>query len=138
MTKISSKPNQKLRTPSEVKRSVTEVTNELVASSLDVLHDEELQETNEGNNLGKSSLGDGIRSEDSGQTVGVGVEGVTGVVDVSTQVNTSTSDDVSKEGKLTDTSVLDLNITEAVKLFFVSVSNKAKGIEESVRRRRLE
>merc|ERR1711966_133267 len=46
--------------PSEVKGSVTEVTDELVSGSLNVLHDGKLQEANEGNNLEKSGSGDGI------------------------------------------------------------------------------
>lgn len=56
---------------------------------------------------------------------------MSGVIDVAVQVDTSTGDDVSKEGKLTDTAVLDLNISKTVELFFISVSNKAKGIEEA-------
>ncbi|KAL7466190.1 hypothetical protein ACHAXS_006486, partial [Conticribra weissflogii] len=48
-------------------------------------------------------------------------------------VDSGTGDDVSEEGKLCDTSVLDLNITEAVEALLVGIIEKSKGIEESER-----
>jgi hypothetical protein len=116
--------------PSEVKRSVTEVSGELSLSG-NILHDEKLKDSNECDDLKKSSLGD---CSNSSPAVGDGVEGVSGVVNVSGKVNTSTVDDVSEEGKLTDTSVLDLNITEAVETLLVSIIKKSKRVEESKRR----
>jgi len=115
--------------PSEVKSLVTEVTREL--SSGDVLHDEKLKESYEGNELEKSSLGD---STNSSPSIGDGVEGGSGVVNVSGKVDTSTGDDVSEESKLTDTSVLELNVTETVETVLVSIIKKSKRIEESKRR----
>lgn len=115
--------------PSEVKSLVTEVTREL--SSGDVLHDEKLKESYEGNELEKSSLGD---SSNSSPSIGDGVEGGSGVVNVSGKVDTSTGDDVSEESKLTDTSVLELNVTETVETVLVSIIKKSKRIEESKRR----
>jgi hypothetical protein len=40
-------------------------------------------------------------------------------------------DNLSKESKLTDTSVLDLYITKTVKVFFVSIIKKFKRIKKS-------
>merc|ERR1719457_344416 len=65
--------------PSKVKGSVTEVTWELRFSG-NIFHDEKLKSSNEGNNLEKSSLGDGINS---GPSIGNGAEGSSGLVDVS-------------------------------------------------------
>ena len=114
--------------PSEVKSLVTEVTREL--SSSNVLHYEELKESNESDNLEKSSLGD---CSNSSPSVRDGVEGSSRVVNLSGKVDSSTGDDVSEESKLGDTSVLDLNVTEAVETILVSIIKKSKGIEESKR-----
>eukprot|EP01083_Nonionella_stella_P026581 73208_1 len=98
--------------PAEVNGSITEVTNEFISSSLNVLHDTKLKGANESNDLSKSSRGDGIRSKESGSTVGEGVEGVTSVVDVSGKVDSVTGHDLAQESKLTDTSMLDFDVTE--------------------------
>jgi hypothetical protein len=116
--------------PSEVKSSVTEVTRELSLSG-NILHDEKLKASYECNDLKKSTLGDSLNSSPA---VGDGVEGVSGVVNISGKVDTSTVDDVSEESKLANTSVLDLNITEAVETLLVSIIEKSKRIEESKRR----
>jgi hypothetical protein len=71
--------------PSEVNESVTEVTNEL--SSGDVLHDEKLKESNEGNDLSEAGSGDGVGAVDGSPSVGERVEGVTGIVNVSGKVD---------------------------------------------------
>ena len=121
--------------PSEVNVSVTEVTNVLVSGSGNITHEGNLQPSNEGDDLALSLEGDGIRSDQGGNTVGEGVEGVSGVVDVSGEVDTSTGDDVTQESKLSNTSVLDLNVTETVETFLGAVSGEhAEGIEESKRR----
>ena len=44
-----------------------------------------------------------------------------------------TGDDLAKEGKLTDTSVLDLDVTKAVETLLVGILKKAKRIEETKR-----
>ena len=113
--------------PSVVKSSVTEVTGELRLSSY-ILHYEKLKASNEGNNLKKSSLGDGV---DSGPSIRDGVEGISGAVDVSRKVDSGAGDDVSKEGKLGNTSVLDLNITESVETLLVGIIKESKRIEKS-------
>jgi len=118
--------------PTEVKSSVAEVTDELAFSS-DILHDEKLEETNKGDNLSKSGSGDGIRSRNGGPAVREGVEGVSSVVNVSGKVDSGTGNDVSKESKLSNTSVLDLDVTEAVEALLISIIEESKGVEESKR-----
>ena len=94
--------------PAKVNVSVTEVTNVLVASSLNVAHEGALQPSNEGNGLNKSRSGDGVRSEEGGNTVGEGAEGVSRVVNISGKVESTTGHNLAQEGELTDTSVLDV------------------------------
>mmetsp|Transcript_18965 Transcript_18965/g.28633 ORF Transcript_18965/g.28633 Transcript_18965/m.28633 type:complete len:235 (-) Transcript_18965:68-772(-) len=121
--------------PAEVNVSVTEVTNVFVSGSGNITHEGDLQPSNEGDDLALSLEGDGVRSDQGGNTVGEGVEGVSGVVDVSGKVDSGTGDNLAKEGKLSDTSVLDLNVTETVETFLGAVSGEhAEGIEESKRR----
>ena len=122
--------------PAEVEGTVAEVTGEVTGLGTvgRVLHDGKLESADEGDNLEKASLGDGIRAKDGGNAVGVGVEGVSGLVDGARKVDSVTGDDLAKEGKLTDTSVLDLNITEAVETLLVSIVKKSKRVEESKRR----
>ncbi len=115
--------------PAEVKSSVAEVTNEF--SSGDVLHDSKLKETNEQDDLGKASRWDRAQG---GEAVRDGLEAGARVVNVTWKADASLLHQVSGNGKHGDTSVLDLNITKAVELGLVTVSNKAKGIEESKRR----
>jgi hypothetical protein len=120
--------------PSEVNVSITEVTNEFVSSSWNILHEGAFKNSNEGNDLHKSGSRDGIRSEDGGNSVRVRVEGVTGVVDVTRKVNSGTGHDLSEESKLADTSVLDFNISEAIKSGLVLTTELSEGIEETKRR----
>mmetsp|Transcript_12001 Transcript_12001/g.15642 ORF Transcript_12001/g.15642 Transcript_12001/m.15642 type:complete len:224 (+) Transcript_12001:106-777(+) len=119
--------------PSEVNVSVTEVTNVLVSSSRNITHEGALQPSDEGKDLDKSSSGDGVRSEEGGNTVGEGVEGVSGVVDGSRKVESSAGDNLSKEGKLSDTAVLDLDVSEAVESLLVSLIEESEGVEEANR-----
>ena len=116
--------------PSEVKSSVAEVTRELALSG-NILHYEKLKSSNEGNNLQKSSLGDGV---DGGPTVGDGVEAGSRVVNVSGKLDSVTGHDLSKESKLGDTSVLELDITKTVEFLLVGIGQKSQRIEESKRR----
>ena len=102
-----------------------------VIKSLTVLHDTKLKEANEEEDLDKTSLGDGVGAEDGGKTVGEGIEGVFGLVDAARKVDAVAGDDLAEEGKLTDTAVLDLNVTEAVEALLVGILKKAEGIEEA-------
>ncbi|KAL7498620.1 hypothetical protein ACHAWT_007794, partial [Skeletonema menzelii] len=86
--------------PAEVNVSVTEVSNVLVSGSGNITHEGNLQQSNEGDDLALSLEGDGIRSDQGGNTVGEGVEGVSGVVNVSGEVDSGTGGDLAKEGKL--------------------------------------
>mmetsp|Transcript_9890 Transcript_9890/g.21286 ORF Transcript_9890/g.21286 Transcript_9890/m.21286 type:complete len:215 (+) Transcript_9890:269-913(+) len=118
--------------PSEVNVSVTEVTDEFVSGSGNILHETNFEESNEGDDLDKSGGRDGVRSEKGGNSVREGVEGVSGVVDGSGKVKSSTGGDLSKEGKHTDTSVLDLGVSKLVESVLVNISvQKSKRIEES-------
>ena len=121
--------------PSEVNVSVTEVTDELVSGSRNILHETNFKESNEGDDLDKSGSRDGVRSDKGGNSVRVGLEGVTGVVDVSRKVDSGTGDDLSKEGKHTNTSVLDLDVSETVESLLVDITvEESQRIEESKRR----
>ena len=66
----------------------------------------------------------------------MGIREVSGVVD---GCRSTTDHDLAQEGVLSDTSVLDLNVTEAVNTFLDAVSREyVKGIEGSKRRLRTE
>jgi len=119
--------------PSEVKGTVTEITDEVTrfGSVGGVLHDTKLKGTNEGNDLSKTLSRDGVRAVDGSPAVGEGVEGITRVVNVSGKVDSVTGDDLAKEGKLTDTPVLDLDVTKTVETVLVGIIEHTKGIEES-------
>jgi len=119
--------------PAEVNVSVTEVTNELVAGSWNILHEGALKDSDESNDLNKSSGWDGIRAEKGSNTVRVGVERVTRVVNVSWKVDSGTGHDLAEESKLGDTAVLDLDVSEAVEAFLVLAGELSEGIEEAKR-----
>ena len=111
--------------PSALEGSVTKISGELVSESWHILHDGNFEQTDEREDLNEALGGDGIRSEDGGKTVGVGVEGVSGVVDVTGEVDSGAGHDLSQEGELGDASVLDLDITEAVESLLVGAIEQA-------------
>jgi hypothetical protein len=113
--------------PTEVKSSITEVSYEFTLSGY-ILHYSKLKSSYESYNLEKSSLWDGSYSSPS---IWDGVEGGTCGVDVSWKVDSVTGNDLSKESKLTDTSVLDLYITKTVETLLVSIVEESKRIEEA-------
>ena len=119
--------------PAEVEGSVAEVTGEVTGLGTvgGVLHDEELEEANEGDDLEETGLGDGVGAEEGGDAVGEGVEGVSGRVDAARKVDAVAGDDLAEEGKLTDAAVLDLDVTEAVEALLVGILKKAEGVEEA-------
>ena len=86
-------------TPSKVNIyiSVTEITNILVATSLNVTHEGALQPSNEGNDLNKASGRDRARSKENRNTVGEGVKGVSKLVNISREVEFVACHDLSKE-----------------------------------------
>ena len=83
--------------PAKVEGAVAEVAGELGLAS-DVLHDTQLKEANEEEDLDETSLGDSVGAEDGGETVGEGVEGVSSLVDGSVEVDAGTGDDLAEEG----------------------------------------
>jgi len=119
--------------PSKVNVSVAEVTNKFVSGSGNTLHESNLEDSNESNDLYNSSSRNGIRTVESGNTVGVRVEGVTRVVNVSGQMDSGTSDNLSKEGQLTNASVLDFDVTKTIESLLIGSRQKTEGIKESKR-----
>ena len=117
------------RVPSEVKGSVTEVSNELTLSG-DVLHNSKLKESNEGKDLEGSS---NRNLEGASPSLSNVRERSSGVVNVSWKTDSVTGDNLSKEGKLGDTSVLQLNVTKTVETLLVGIVEHAQRIEESKR-----
>jgi hypothetical protein len=113
--------------PTEVKGSITEDTNKFSFAGY-VLHNSKLKSSYESYNLEKSCLWDGSYSS---PPIRDGVESGTCGVDVSWKVDSITGYNLSKESKLTDTSVLDLYITETVETFLVSIVEKSKRIEKA-------
>ena len=119
--------------PAEVNVSVAEVTNKLVSGSWNILHHSTLKDSDESNQLDKSSSRDGVRTEKSGNTVGVGVEGVTRVVNVSWKMDSSTGGDLSEERKHADAAVLELDVTKAVESLLALTVELSERIVESER-----
>ncbi len=120
--------------PAEVNVSVAEVSNVLVSGSRHIAHEADLQQPNEGDDLALALEGDGVGADEGGNAVGVGVEGITGVVDVSRKVDSGPGHDLAQEGELGDTSVLDLDVTEAVESLLGDITREhAEGIEEPER-----
>ena len=115
-------------------KAITEVTNVLVSSSLNVLHDEQLKETDEAEDLHSTPIRDRVGAKEGSQTIGVGGKRVAGIIDASREVGATTCSDLSKEGKLGDTAVLKLNVTETVETLLVGVIEQSQGIEEAERR----
>ena len=91
-----------------------EVARELTLASNFLKH-KELKKA-EGNKLDKTSLGDGIRSSDGGPTIGEGVKGMS---------DSGVGYDLAKEGKLSDASMHELNVTKAVLL--VGILRRPRG-----------
>ena len=78
----------------------------------------------------KASLGDRIRPNHNSNAVRVRVKGVSSLVDASRKLDSVTDHNLSKKGKMTDTPVLDLNVTEAAKVLLVGISKKTKSQED--------
>ena len=118
------------RVPPEVDETVAEIPDEGVRSG-NVLHHEELEEADEEEDLELAVGGDGIRSEEGGDAVGVRGEGIAGRVDVARDVQAGAGDDVAEEGELADASMLDLDVPEAVEPGLAGLVEEAEGIEEA-------
>ena len=103
----------------------------LVASSLNVLHDSKLKEANEGKDLEGSS---NRNLKGAGPALSDVREGGSGVVNVSGKTDSGTGGDLAKEGKLRDTAVLKLDVTETVETLLVGIIEQSQRIEEAERR----
>lgn len=119
--------------PSKVKEAVAEVAHEVILAR-NVLHDEQLEEADEEKDLKLAVGGDGIGSEERGDAVGVGIEGVAGGVDVARDVQSGAGDDLAQEGELADAPVLDFDVSEAVESSLAGLVEESKRIEEAERR----
>jgi hypothetical protein len=95
-----------------------------------VLNPQELEHTDVSNDLGNSGTAD---SGKGGEAIGDVGELGSRKVDVSGETDTSSGDKVSEEGKLGNTSVLDLNVTKTVESGFVTAGEQTKGVEEAKR-----
>jgi len=116
--------------PSVVKGVVAEISGEFGASG-DILHDSKLKESAQGNDLSESGGRDGIGSEKSGGSIGVGVEAVSRKVDVSGKVDSGTCDELTNEGQHRNTSVLEFDVSKTFELLLVTVLNESQRIVES-------
>ena len=96
-----------------------------------VLHDEVLEETNEANDLDKTERGNGIGPNDGSDAIGIRIETVAVQINVAIEVDASAGDDLAKEGKLADATVLELDVTEALETFLIDVIKHAKRIPET-------
>ena len=112
--------------------AVSEVTHEFRLSG-NISHNTDLQEGNESQDLKKSSGGDGVGSVDSGKSIRERVERVSGTVNISTEVNSGTRDQVSDEGELRNTSVLQLDVSQTVESLLVGIIEEAKRVPETKR-----
>ena len=110
--------------------TVAEVSGELPGPG-DVAHYSQLKETGEENHLKDASHGDGILADDGSHAVGVGVERVSGEVDISRQVDSGAGGDLPEEGKHGDASVLELNKAEAVELLLAGAIKHVQGIPKA-------
>jgi len=118
--------------PSEVDVPVSEVTREFVSGSWHVLHEGNFEESDEADDLSDTLERDGIGSLDGGDAVRVRSEAVSGEVDVTPEMDSGSCDDLSQNGKHTNTSVLDFGVSQTVEVFLVGVAvQQTQRIEES-------
>ena len=117
--------------PGALEGSVTKISGELVSESRHILHDGDFEQADEREDLNEALGGDGIGAEDGGKTVGVGVECVAVVINISAEMSTGACDDVTQESKLSNTAVLDLNVTKTVEALLVGTIEQAEGVEEA-------
>ncbi|KAL7544053.1 hypothetical protein ACHAXR_013492, partial [Thalassiosira sp. AJA248-18] len=117
--------------PSKVNESITEISNELVASSWNINHNTCLQETDEEEDLRKTFLGNRVGTLDGRPAIVERTERVSSIIDVAWEVDASTGDDVTQEGELGDAAVLDLDGTKAIETGLVGIVEESEGVEET-------
>ena len=116
--------------PSKIDETIAEVSGEFTSSG-HILHDEKFKKTNEKDNLSESCLGDSVWAGNGRQTIGERVEGVSLKIDVSGKVDSGAGDNLSKERKHANASVLEFDVSKTVELGFIAVGNQTKRIVES-------
>ena len=117
--------------PPKVNVSVTEITHVFIAHARDVPHDGNFQKSDKRDQLHETGGGNGVGPDQGGNTIGERIKGIPGVVNISRQVEAPTCHDLSEEGKLTDPSVLDLDVPEPIEAFLGAVTvEQAKGVKE--------
>ena len=117
--------------PSKVNVPITEITNKLISSSWNILHDAGLQETNEEEDLGESILGNGIGPINSRPSIAERAELMSGVVDGAREVDAGAGDNVAQEGEHGHAAVLDLDVAKAVESSLVGIVKQTKWVEEA-------
>jgi len=117
--------------PAEVDESVTEVTNELSLSG-DVLHDSSLEDTDEDDDLEETAARHDRKGLKSSWNISEGKSLLVG--DVSRKTDSGRGHNVSKAGKLGDTSVLELDEAKTIEALLAGIVEHAEGIEETKRR----
>mmetsp|Transcript_16495 Transcript_16495/g.35952 ORF Transcript_16495/g.35952 Transcript_16495/m.35952 type:complete len:227 (+) Transcript_16495:413-1093(+) len=108
--------------------SVSEITG--VFAGTVVLHDEQLEESNESENLNKSGVGNVGESGDTGFDRG---KGGSGVINVSGNTGAKGCVDVTENGKHGNASVLDLDVTKTVESGLVNSVQHVQRVPESQR-----
>jgi hypothetical protein len=116
--------------PAKVNEAVTEVANEFVSSSWHGLHEANFHGENEEKDLGNTGSRDGAQRSEAIRDVG---KFQSGVVNVSRETDAVLRREVSNNSNHGDTAVLDLNVSETVEPFLVTVGNQAEGVEEAKR-----
>jgi len=108
--------------------SISKVTG--VFSVATVSHDKQLEETNESEKLDETGIGDICESDGSGFD---GRKRGTGVVNVSRNTRSEGCVDVSENGKHTNASVFDFNVTKTVESVLVDSVQHVQRVPESQR-----
>jgi len=119
--------------PAEVDGSVAEVADELAGLGAvgGVLHDEGLEEADEGEELEEAGSRDVLEGLESGGDVGEA--DALAVGDVAGEADAGGGGEVTGDGEHGDAAVLDLDVTEAVEVGLITVGDEAKGIVEAKR-----
>ena len=106
-----------------LEHTISQITREFTFTQ--VFHDENLKESNESDNLEETSGGDVTESSDSRLD---GSKGCSREVNISRNTSSERGVDVSKNSKHGNTSVLDLDIAEAIESFLIGTVKEVQWI----------
>ena len=117
--------------PAEIDEAVAEVADEFTGLGAvgGVLHDEGLEEADEGEELEEAGSGDVLEGLESGGDVGE-VDALAGG-DGSGETDAGGGGKVTGDGEHGDATVLDLDVTETVEVGLITVGDEAKRIVEA-------